>query len=275
VGLRALRASILDADDHLSLHDPPPIAPKLNEKDLHDIPIPLEMLLPKEHLFVPLRIEFGIPATPPNLEWFLNSDGLITEDSLPRKEELDRMPGRSVTFKILKGVDQSGNAVEVEHTIPKDLLEGKPDFSLLAKREYYLGSSVDPTAIVLRLANDRQVNHPLRRLDPNNLIVSGGFEKGSCPILFAVSDGETQRLGPVLRDAVTRGAEMTELRSVPAAEFYRLAEEEAETSYIKSVALRLERPGRSPLILQPRELRTLWPKEGSYVTLSRGQAYRS
>lgn len=251
IGLEAYRARSLSAPDLLSLASTTQVDERMASTGSHEYELPVEMLLPGEQLFIPLRLELGYQANVPRDD-YMNSEISLTRESLPNVKVLGEIPGDTVRFKIFRGLDVDGtHGVTEVHEVTKDILRSKINFARLYDVEYSLGDAVQVEEVVFRLDRSKHVDYPIRPLEPTNLVVSGGYEVGSCPIVYARVGPDWIRVGPVLVDAFSRDLAKTERRSGPQASSWRLVEEEDETSFIDSVRLILRYPDGRSVALEP------------------------
>lgn len=70
IGLYALRQRVAQVETSYQLTSNSETETLLNQAFVVDTPLPLELLRPNEHLFIPLSIEFGFATKPKNREMF-------------------------------------------------------------------------------------------------------------------------------------------------------------------------------------------------------------
>jgi hypothetical protein len=212
----------------------------LSVSSLEEYPLPIESLNPKEHLIIPLQIEFGYAdQMQAHANW--NFERYLVAGILPKKWWANRKDPQ-IAFQILRSTDRVGNPqFDIRH-IARSMLEEKPDFASLVVPTYLVGQSIDIKQIVFKTGNGTLTPKEVRRFDPNNLLAKGAYDAGSCPILSwkIANDQEWSRVGPVLIDGVTSEREMTQSIAIRnGATVFRLSEEEDETTFLESVSLKV------------------------------------
>jgi hypothetical protein len=162
-------------------------------------------------------------------------------------------PERGVTINVARGMDRERQETLTEHNIPISVLEAKANISSLIERDYYLGDVLQADEIT----DERGRPHKIRRFDPTNVLLQGGFEKGSCPILYVEWQKSWRRVGPVLIDAVgSNRVREDRIRIENRSRRFKLVEEEMETSTINGVHLVLTFRNGSSRRLDPQQIRS-------------------
>lgn len=252
IGLYALRQRVAQVGTSYQLTSNSETETLLNQAFTVDSPLPLELLRPNEHLFIPLSIEFGFATKPKNREMF-NYEQYIEKSDLPTSWWANRI-GETISFEILRATDRQGNPITTIASIDKSSLERKPKVESYVEQAYYIGNFVDLQEVVFRTGKGDLTPWKVRRFQPNNLIARGAFEGGSCPILFykAANGGAVKRVGPILIDAVTRPRQQTV--RIPIHEetsTFLVSEMESETSFIDQVYYELVDEKGRHFILKP------------------------
>ena len=230
IGLHSLRQRLLGAG-RFELRTTAEVESRQSAAPTTDRELPIEMLTSGEHLFVPLRLEFGMPRVDrvgPNVV------PLITPDQLPQPWPRG-LPTDSLTIEVLRRVDRD------MYPVTDTVRVAVGNVAAVAERfvfepTYLLGAAVDVTEVVFRTGSGDDTPVEVRQFDPFNLIARGAYWAGSCPILYAHGKDWSKRLGPVLVNAVTQAREQTETIVLPpGTDVVVLAEEEQEISYLDLV----------------------------------------
>jgi hypothetical protein len=198
--------------------------------------VPLEALLPGEHLLIPLALELGVSSAPLGTQ---DSEFIVDEFRFPTNPDWWDNSTAS-TFPIQMALDWNADdtVATEEVVIPRSRLSEKKDLRNSFTSAYSVGSRISIRSLSQLLQGGGVKDHPVRRFDPTNLIIRGGAQVGSCPILYVHSSRGWSRHGPVLVNAVGRNQEATEYVSLPPDTVgIRLVEEEPERSYISCLKL--------------------------------------
>lgn len=231
--------------------------------------LPLDILLPRESLFVPLQIEAGL-ATATREGQNYDAESLLFEEDFETEDWWSRFPGESVELQVLQGLDADDNWVTRTVSVKKRVLDDKPALEELVERVFLFGSAARVESIGLLTGNGKELTYEIRDFDPENLIARGGYEKGSCPVLFAQGTRGWRRLRPVLTDAIGRDYEMTDTVDVSAGKSFLLREEEPEVSYLDRVSLVIH-TGFGELEAFPFSMPELLVRDGYYKELAEGE----
>jgi hypothetical protein len=272
IGLYALRQRLAEVGTSYQLTSNSETENLLSQASVVDRPLPLELLRPNEHLFIPLSIEFGFATKPKNRE-MLNYEQYIEKSDLPRPWWTNRI-GDTMSFEILREADQQGNPITTIVSIDKPSLMRKPRVESYVEQTYYIGKFVDVQEVVFRTGKGDLTPWKVRRFQPNNLIARGAFEGGSCPILFykSATTDAIRRVGPILIDAVTRGRQKTV--RIPIHEetsIFLISEMESETSYIDQVSCELADEKGRPVIVKPDRKGPILNLDGKFTRLRQGE----
>jgi hypothetical protein len=271
IGLYALRQRLAEVGSSYQLTSNSETEPLLNQANVVDRSLPLELLRPNEHLFVPLSIEFGFATKPKNREMF--NEQYIEKSDLPRPWWTNRT-GETISFEILRGTDRPGNPITTVESIDKATLARKPKVESYIEQTYLIGKFVDVQEVVFKTGKGDLSPWKVRRFQPNNLIARGAFEGGSCPILSykAAPNGALKRLGPILIDAVTRIRQKTARIPIPEdASTFLISEVESETSYIDQIYCELADGKGRRVIVKPDTHRPFHDLDGKFTRLRQGE----
>lgn len=229
---------------------------------------PLEVLRPGEHLFVPLTLQLGYAS-----DATTNPDLCIVRRSLPRPG-WDATQGETIDLEVLTGVDSRHNAVTARRSIDKRTILNKADFERVIVPDYHIGSAVAIDEIAFEEGGEER-RLKLRPFDPNSVILGGGFEKGSCPVLYVREGVGWRRFGPVLVDAVTRSRESSErVKLSRGTREVVLKEEEAEITFLRRLELRIRYERGDEAVVRPHSMAGKVEREGEYFVLRRGESLR-
>lgn len=242
-----------------------------------NVPLPVELLRPGEHLLIPLGLELGFATNAPLIQP-PNYEGTLQRSFFPTRW-WKNWPEDTLTFEILRGVNENYEAVVDHWRVPRSVLSTKVDLAATFVDTYFLGSSIRVEGVEFRTGSGTPTRYPIRRMDLNNLAARGGYEVGSCPVLYLSADGENVLRRPVLINAVTRGRLSTDsIRIPPEVDGIALVEEEDEIAFIDAAALRItDESGRSWTIphrargedlLRARDGKFLRMEKGDTITLS-------
>jgi len=192
--------------------------------------LPIEMLKPGEHLFIPLQVQLGLSRKPrgdPGRSYEMT----VEETDVPVPWRGYYWPQLEVRLQISRGIERGrdmSREIVSEEMIPTETLRSKPDFEQIIEKDYILGDVVDVGEVLGVTASGAEARRKLRIFDPKNLLLHGSFERGSCPILYADVGGTWHRLGPILVDAVGPAHAREERVRIPAAARRILLREEEE-----------------------------------------------
>ncbi|MDY7091809.1 MAG: hypothetical protein SX243_02440 [Acidobacteriota bacterium] len=229
--------------------------------------VPLEELLPGEHLLVPLQIEFRLGSN--GRYGDRGAENILLERDLPQRWWAE-YPGDAVGIQFLLGIDQNREAILKSREVSKELLDQKAFFKNITD-SYILGSSWRVDHIVASFGKARS-SLSVRRFDPTNVLVRGGFAKGSCPILYATKNAKRVRLRPVFPEAVTRTFQMTDSITLPlGVTEFTLSEEEDEVSFLDYLAICTDCSQPTDSAVPLSELSELHRIDGHYLTLRKGE----
>jgi hypothetical protein len=272
IGLYALRQRLAEVGDSYQLTSNSQAEPILNQVNVVDKSLPLELLRPNEHLFIPLSIEFGLATTPRNRDMY-NYEQYIERSDFPRPWWTNRT-GETISFEILRGTDRQGNPITTVASIDKATLVRKPKVESYVEQTYLIGKFVDVQEVVFKTGKGDLSPWKVRRFQPNNLIARGAFEGGSCPILSykVAPNGALKRVGPILIDAVTRVRQKTARIPIHEdASTFLISEVESETSYIDQIYCELaDRKGRR-VIVKPDIQGPFHDLDGKFTRLRQGE----
>jgi hypothetical protein len=272
IGLYALRQRIADVGTSYQLSPNSETETLLNQTVVGDTPLPLELLRPNEHLFIPLSIEFGLATKPKNREMF-NYEQYIEKSDLPKPWWSNRI-GETISFEILKATDRQGNPITTLASIDKLTLVRKPKVESYVEQAYYIGKFVDVQEVVFRTGKGDLTPWKVRRFQPNNLIARGAFEGGSCPVLFykAANTSAMKRVGHVLIDAVTRLRQQTiRIPIYEETSTFLVSEMESETSYIDQVYFELVDEKGKQFIVRPDKRVLILNMDSRFARLRQGE----
>ncbi|HKO41778.1 MAG TPA: hypothetical protein VJU84_00685 [Pyrinomonadaceae bacterium] len=250
IGLVALKQKVAQTDQAYRLVSRAEQQTTLSKATIAETALPLELLRPNEHLFVPLSIEFGFATNPLNREIW-NQEQYMEKSRLPKDWWTSRVE-EAIPFELVRGADRRGYPIISIVTISKSNLDSKPPFESHIEPTYFIGSSIDVQEVVFRTGNGIPTPWKVRRFEPNNLIARGAFEGGSCPILFYKGgvSGTVKRIGPILINAVTRSRQQTVQILVNGnVDTFVLEESQPETSFIDQVSLEVtDENGRRSIV---------------------------
>ena len=269
IGLSAIIQRTLPSVDALHLRSHREVEKGLATAVEQKKGLPVELLRPNEHLFIPLQLKLGF-ATTLRQRLNFNWEGCIEKRVLPSRW-WQNISGETITLDILRSVDRKGNALSDNYKILKSVFDSKPDFEQIIEREYYIGNIIDVEKIMLRTGSGTLTPWQVRRFDPNNLVARGAFEKGSCPILFVQDGNHLRRLGPILFNAVTRSREEVDTVTLDSiSDKFLIHEQELETTYIDSVNLRIFADDGTKWVFPPEFNELLSVRDGRYLKLKTG-----
>ena len=274
LGLATLSGRRLSTNDPFNVLTESEFHEQLGKAHRMEQAIPIEMLRPGEHLFIPLHFELGYAATIPNPGVNYNAERCLERSDIPSRWWSNWPRDPIILEEIVSVKDEGEYAAETRQVeLPKSVLEAKPDYSKLIEDTYYLGEAVDIEEVVFRTGEGAMTPMSVRRFDPLNLVARGGFEKGSCPILYLRANGTWKRWRPVLIQAVTRSREGTDEVDLPTlGTTFRITEEEAETSFLDSIYLKISEASGRTWLLSPREYSELGDRDGRYLKLRKGDS---
>lgn len=272
IGLYALRQRFAGVESSYHLTANSDAESILSKANVVDESLPLELLRPNEHLFIPLSIEFGLATKPKNREMF-NDGRYIERSDFPRPWWAKRT-GDTIAFQVIRGTDRPGNPITTVTSIDKETLARKSKVESYLVPTYLIGKFVDVQEVVFKTGKGDLTPWKVRRFQPNNLIARGAFEGGSCPVLFykAANTGMLKKVGPILIDAVTRARHKTARIPVPEDAYtFFISENDSETSYIDQIYFELTDAKGRRVIVKPDLKRPRLTLEGKFTQLSRGE----
>jgi hypothetical protein len=272
IGLSSLKEAITEGPTVFKARSLAENQQSLATSQIQEQSIPLESLRPGEHLIVPLRIELGFAdQITGHRNW--NFERYINEDVLPKKWWRN-VTVPEISFEILRSTDSRGNPqIDLRH-VPLLALESKPDLMTLITPTYVIGQSIDVRDVVFRTGNGALTPYHVRKFDPNNLVVRGAYEAGSCPILSWRSAKQKQwaKYGRVLVDAVTSRHKMTVSIPVDSTiDEFKLSEEENEITFLEKIQLSVTDQGGHTYFFMP-EGDFLPRGPNGFITLARNSS---
>lgn len=233
VALTGVTSSDFEADRWTTLTSEADLARRFAEAPVRHHSLPLDSLLPGQHLFIPIAIELGIAST-----YVGRANPNYEETVEDRHFPPPVAKNKPLTIQLIRGLDDKSEFIYDTYTFQPGVLDRKVPFRQNFQATYYLGSAHQIRALVANEPTRRGVESPVRTFDRRNILARGWFESGSCPVLYAQFASHTRRVRPVLVEAVTATRESTDRIDLPPDTLaIELREEEAETSFVRDVRL--------------------------------------